>query len=127
MSILASMAAIIGGGRNAVTLREYIDRGLGDLAKYHDATVNGIQAEIDRRLGEIQRETNTRLDGQAKEATALKDRAGDAADRIVDRLDKLEQVIDRQRGRQAAYASLATLAGVILTLLILLAAHVSLH
>ena len=153
MSILASIAAIIGhgGGRDAVPLRDYVDRGLTDLAKYHDVTVSGIQAEIDRRLGEIQRETDLRLSQQAAAvaaATAALDRRLDAmnefreqirdttarkvdtdlyrqaSEQIGARLENIESMLDRARGRMSAYAAVSAFLITVVTVLTLVLNHI---
>ena len=153
VSILASMAAIMGhgAGRDAVPLRDYIDRGMADLAKYHDATVSGIQAEIDRRLGEIQRETDLRLSQQAaavSAATAALDRRLDAmnefreqirdttarkvdtdlyrqaSEQIGARLENIESMLDRARGRMSAYAAVSAFLVTAVTVLTLVLNHI---
>jgi septal ring factor EnvC (AmiA/AmiB activator) len=134
--------------RETVPLRDYIDRGLAELARYHDATVSGIQAEIDRRLGEVQRETEgrlreqatareqvaasleRRLDGmnefreQVRDTTARKidaDLFRQTVGELMGRLERAEAALERQRGRMSAYVagtSFLMLAIAILTLVI---------
>jgi hypothetical protein len=117
-----------------VTLRDYIDRGLGDLARYHDAGITGLQTELDRRLGEVQRETEGRFREQAAAvlaATSALDKRLDAmnefresvrditgrkidadlfrqtTDALLSRLERAEAALERQRGRMGAYAAVS--------------------
>jgi hypothetical protein len=96
-----------------VTLRDYVDRGLGDLARYHDAGITGLQGEIDRRLGEIQRETGYRLSENAT-----------ARDALLARVERAEAALERQRGRAAAYAAVSVIAVTIVAVLTLVLNHV---
>lgn len=96
-----------------VPLRDYTDRALADLARYHDATTGAIQAEIDRRLGEVQRETTFRLN------------AADAANAtLLTRVERAEAALERQRGRMSAYAAIGSVLVVAVAVLTLILNHV---
>ena len=132
-------------------LRDYVDRALADLARYHDATVTGIQAEIDRRIGEVQRETEGRFREQATGVAAttaaldkrldtmneFREQVRDVTARKVDadlfeqtvtalrgRIDRAEAALERQRGRMGAYAATGTIIVVVVAVLTLVVGHV---
>jgi hypothetical protein len=137
-----------GRDRTSVSLRDYVDLAVANLARYHDATVSVIQEEIDRRMAEMQRETegrfreqatalsaasasmDHRLEGmnefreQVRDTTSRKvdaDLFRQTCDALADRIDRAEGALERQRGRMSAYVagtSFLLLAIAILTLII---------
>lgn len=136
-----------------VKLRDYVDRTLGDLTRYHDRDLAYLQAEIDRRLGEVQRETAGRFREQATTLTAstaaldrrleqmneFREQVRDVTARKVDealfrqttgellaRVEKAEAALERQRGRIAAYAVVLTVISVLVAILSLILNHVQL-
>lgn len=136
-----------------VPLRDYVDRGLADLARYHDKTVGSIQEEIDRRLSEVQRETegrfreqatavaaataalDKRLDGmnefreQIRDTTAHKidgDLFRQVTDALMARVDVAEAALERQRGRMSAYATISAVLVTAVTVLTLVLNHIRL-
>jgi uncharacterized protein YukE len=129
-----------------VTLRDYVDARLTDLARYHDVTVADIQAEMDRRLANSQRESDQRFaeaqEGIKATATALEHRfeglnqwRQQSADRenafatkdllgaLAARLDAIEALLDKQRGRQAVYAAAVGLIVAAVAVITLLLGH----
>jgi hypothetical protein len=112
-----------------VPIRDYVDR-----------AVDFLQAEIDRReasrtraVEKAEEDINRRLSAMNEFRAAMADQAGrmvtrDAADKqhaaLADRLDKIEAAVDRQRGRQAAYAAIITITGVIVSIAVLIVTHV---
>lgn len=137
------------GRDNRVTLRDYIERGLTDLARYHDRDTATLQAEIDRRLSEVQREIESRFRETGAAAAAARsgldrriDALADRVDTIRDalagktsegrtgdlqsRLEKAEAALERQRGRLAAYAAIASFLTVAVAVITLVVNHVRL-
>ena len=133
--------------RDTVPLRDYVDRGLADLARYHDATVAAIQDEIDRRIGEVQRETESRFREQAtalaassaaldrrlesmnefreqvRDTTARKvneDLFRQVTEALAARIDLTEATLERQRGRMSAYATISAVLITVVTVLTLI-------
>jgi uncharacterized protein YukE len=129
-----------------VTLRDYVDARLTDLARYHDVTVADIQAEMDRRLANSQRESDQRFaeaqEGIKATATALEHRfeglnqwRQQSADRenafatkdllatLAQRIDTIEAALDKQRGRQAVYAASLGLIVAVAAVITLLVGH----
>ena len=136
-----------------VPLRDYMDQGLADLARYHDATVDAIQSEIDRRLGEVQRETESRfreqgtalnaasaaLDRRLEGMNEFREQIRDVTARKVDdslvrqttealaaRVDAAEAALERQRGRMSAYATISVILVTAVTVLTLVLNHIRL-
>jgi hypothetical protein len=139
--------------RDTVPLRDYIDRAVTDLTRYHDATVSSIQSELDRRLGEVQRETESRFREQAaavlaanaaldhrldgmnefresiREVTSRKidtDLFTETIDALRARVERAESALERQRGRMGAYAAVGTIAVIIIAIMTLVINHIRL-
>jgi hypothetical protein len=134
-----------------VPLRDYVDRALADLTRYHDRDTASLQAEIDRRLGEAQRETESRFREQAAAAlaaTSALDKRLDAmnefresirdttarkidtdlyrqtVDSLTARMEAIEATQDRQRGRIAVYSAAGSILIVVVAILTLILNHV---
>jgi hypothetical protein len=132
-----------------VPLRDYVDARLADLARYHDTTLRAIQDEIDRRLAVMTHDIEARfgsltaaadaaasaVDARLERANefrdAMRDQAAHKTDTgefraLADRVDKVEQAMDRQRGRMAVYAALSGLILVGIAILTLAVNHIRL-
>lgn len=135
--------------RDDVTLREYIDRRLEDLARYHDTTVKAIQDEIDRRLAVMTHDIEAQFAALAKQTTAaaatldarlermneFRDAMRDQAGRMVTssrfedlaaRVDTVEKALDQQRGRMTVYAALSGVILILIAIATLIVNHVRL-
>ena len=107
-------------------LAAYIDRALDDLRHYHDTTVTMIQDEIDRRISEIIRERDARLKEVTARTDTLAHQAAAKDELLLDRIDRVEKVLERQRGRQVVYAGLLGAGVAVITIATLLANHIRL-
>jgi len=115
------------GGYN-VGLRHYVDELHRILEREIDTRAALIEAEIDRRANAIQREAEqAAADLNQRLAVMNEFRAATRGDleTVSARIDKIEKTLDTQRGRQYAYAAIAGILGVLLTIAILIAGHIS--
>lgn len=123
-----------------VSLRSYTDQRLTDLARYHDATVTGLQDELDRRLavmtdaidqrfGAIATQTSASaaaLDSRLERMNEFRDADTDLFKALAERVDNVERALDRQRGRMTVYASLSGVVLVAIGIATLIINHVRL-
>lgn len=135
-------------------LLHYIDGRFASVEREISTRHELGEAEIDRRVGALKEAADTataelkqRLEGMNEFRAALSDTVsrtvtreafeaaiGTLSDRVdqrvdgnIARLDSIERALDRQRGRQLAYASIAAVATAILTIFILVAGHIQVH
>lgn len=109
-----------------IPVRAYIDRTLDDLRHYHDTSVRMIQEEIDRRISEIIRERDARLKEVSTRTDTLAAQAAAKDELLLDRIDRVEAVLERARGRQVVYAGMLGAVVAVLTIATLLANHIKL-
>jgi uncharacterized membrane protein len=142
----------LGRSREVRDLRRYVRTVHRGLEREIETRAALTEAEIDRRTTAIQREAEqatadlaaqlavmnefrgamadqfaravTRADFDAI-ITAVTERFTAAAETLAARTDKIEKTLDTQRGRQYAYAAIAAVLGVLLTIAILVAGHIS--
>ena len=137
--------------RSDVPIGRYVDERFRSAEREMAFRWQVTEDEIDRRIRAVQdtatataRALESRLDGMNEFRSAMADQFARAVTREMfdaatesqtarvnaligansDRLDRAEAILDRQRGRQAAYAAIAAIAGVLLTIAIIAAGHI---
>jgi hypothetical protein len=111
---------------NHVTMKEYFDARLSDLYSRHARDLETMQAQVDRRVEALSREMNLRFDqtsDRIDKAEEVRDSKFDVLDGHVDRID---ETINRQKGRMAAYAVISGIALIALAMVTLVLDHVRL-
>ena len=107
-----------------VSWRDYVDRGLGDLARYHDKNMADTREDFGRRLAAMTRETDQRF----TQVTISADAAHASHDAQLAHMDErtklLEAALEQSKGRQAAWNYFMALVIVGVTLLTLFINHV---
>jgi len=112
-------------------MQRYIDRCIADLTRYHVAGGAAMQQEIDGRFGSMSHVVEGRFTSLDLFRDAMRDTIAGKTDSgefaaLSARVDRVEKLLDQQRGRMTVYAALGGLVLVLIALLTLAVNHIQL-